>query len=221
MKEIDFIPEWYKSGQKRINSYQRQYVLVTCLFIALLAWSYAAGSFVSYGRASVESTQKLLDNSKPLEQEYTELKGEIAELQKKVFVLERVRSKVDISAVIAELSNLVDDRIVLSKLSFNCTTADTDSANVSKDIIRFSAHPRSSQSALPGANSVVKVVVSGIAAQASDVAKLISSLEESPYFCHVLPGYSRNLKLKQRKATEFEIGCYVANYVSKNERKSQ
>lgn len=221
MKEIDFIPEWYKSGQKRMNSYHRQYALVTCLFIAMLAWSYASKKIVSRASAEIDSNQKQLDNSKPLEQQYNELKDEIAGLEKKAFILERVRSKVDISAVIAELSHIIEDRIVLGKLSFTSVASGTDSTNVSKSIIRFSARAGSSQSVLPEADSVVKVVVSGVAAQASDVAKLISSLEESPYFCRVLPGYSRNLKVRQRMATEFEIGCYIANYISDDERKSQ
>lgn len=221
MKEIDFIPEWYKSGQKKIGSYQRQYALVASLFIALLAWSYTTGSFVSNARASFDSTQRLLEISKPLEQEYNDLKEEVADLEKKVFVLERVRSKVDVSSVIAELSYLIEDRIVLSKLSFKSTTADTDSAKQSKGIVRFSKRSGLSKSALPAANSVVKVVINGVAAQAPDVAKLIARLEESPYFCRVKPGYSRNLKVRQRMATEFEIECYVANYIINNERNSQ
>jgi hypothetical protein len=61
------------------------------------------------------------------------------------------------------------------------------------------------------------VVISGIAAEASDVARLISELEESPYFCRIVPGYSRNKKVGQFMASEFEIGCYVANFVARGE----
>jgi hypothetical protein len=65
-----------------------------------------------------------------------------------------------------------------------------------------------------------KVVINGVAADASDVAELVCRLEDSPYFCLVYPSFSRNKKMTVTKrparedfqVTEFEIGCYLANY---------
>ena len=65
-----------------------------------------------------------------------------------------------------------------------------------------------------------KVVFRGIAAQAGDVAGLICKLEDSPYFFHVIPSFSRNRQLGAKgsdsaggyQVSEFEIGCYLANY---------
>ena len=80
-----------------------------------------------------------------------------------------------------------------------------------------------------------RVVIGGVAADASDVAALICMLEDSPYFCKVVPSFSRtivinvagnpsfnsestnetvqkNEKNKQIKVSEFEISTYLANY---------
>jgi len=65
-----------------------------------------------------------------------------------------------------------------------------------------------------------KVVIKGIALNASDVAELICRLEDSPYFCQVVPSFSRNIKTKtgsgpdamSNQVSEFEISCYLSNY---------
>jgi len=49
---------------------------------------------------------------------------------------------------------------------------------------------------------------------------LICKLDDSPYFCQVVPSFSRNKKMKvgtglageNFQVSEFEISCYLANY---------
>jgi hypothetical protein len=67
-------------------------------------------------------------------------------------------------------------------------------------------------SAIPAEDTRFKVAITGVAAGVEDVANLISQLENSSYFCHVVPGFSRAGKVKDFKVTEFEISCYLANY---------
>jgi len=63
-------------------------------------------------------------------------------------------------------------------------------------------------------------VISGVAADASNVAELLCRLEDSPYFQLVYPSFSRNRNIKtgtnlageNYQASEFEISCYLANY---------
>jgi hypothetical protein len=65
-----------------------------------------------------------------------------------------------------------------------------------------------------------KVVLSGVAADASEVAELICRLEESRYFRQVYPSFSRGVKMKTSsnvageslQMTKFEISCHLANY---------
>ncbi len=79
-----------------------------------------------------------------------------------------------------------------------------------------------------------KVVIAGVAASAGRVATLICKLEDSPYFCLVYPLFSRSKKInpvgrkslsglkagssfdrEDYRASEFEISCYLANYVQR------
>ena len=87
--------------------------------------------------------------------------------------------------------------------------------------------------ALPVGNVRFKVVINGVATDASDVAALVCKLEESLYFCDVTPLYSRNKQLQRKvnsasrpqtmerstlqsrdslRVSEFEISCYLKNY---------
>jgi hypothetical protein len=62
--------------------------------------------------------------------------------------------------------------------------------------------------------------MSGITADSSNVGELICRLEDSPYFCRVIPSFSRTAgqrKIARQvggndKAVEFEIVSYLANY---------
>ncbi len=213
MKEIDFIPEWYRTGRKRMVSYHRQYVLITFLFVALLAWSYLAGSFVSRAEARVDKTLDLLKIEEPLSQTYNKMKAGVADLQSNAHVLERVRPRVDLSHVIAELSHLISDRIMLSRIDVRSEALQSVPTVKKKHVVTIVGQRGQASSALPHENTRSKVAITGIAAEASDVASLISKLEESPWFCRIIPGYSRSNKIKDVVITEFEIGCYIANYV--------
>ncbi|RKY04728.1 MAG: hypothetical protein DRP66_11350 [Planctomycetota bacterium] len=213
MKEIDFIPEWYRTGRKRMVGYHRQYVLIAFLFVALLAWSHAAGSFVSRAKAGVDQTQGLLKIEEPLSQAYNEIKAGVADLQTNAGVLERVRPRVDVSCVIAELSHLISGRIVLGRIDVSSEALQFAPTAEKKHVVTIAAQSNQTSSALPQKSIRSKVAITGIAAEASDVASLISKLEESSWFCRIIPGYSRSKKIKDVAVTEFEIGCYVANYV--------
>ena len=213
MKEIDFIPEWYRTGQKRMVSYQRQYVLMAFLFVALLVWSHATGSFVSRAKAGVDKTQDLLKIEEPLSQTYNKIKAGVVDLQNNAGVLERVRPRVDVSHVIAELSHLISDRIVLGRIDIRSEGLQSVPTAGKRHVVTIAAQGGRTSSSLPQESIRSKVTIAGIAAEGSDVASLISKLEESSWFCRVIPGYSRSKTIKGIVITEFEIGCYVANYV--------
>ena len=81
---------------------------------------------------------------------------------------------------------------------------------------------------LPLGHVRFKVVISGVAADASDVAALICRLEDSPYFFQVVLSFSRSAELKVESilpasggtpkagaditVSEFEIHCDLGNY---------
>ena len=51
MKEIDFLPEWYKSGRRRQVNYRAQYIILSGVFAVMMVWNYVSATSVSKVRA--------------------------------------------------------------------------------------------------------------------------------------------------------------------------
>ena len=74
-------------------------------------------------------------------------------------------------------------------------------------------------------DSKFRVTIKGIAFDPGDIALFVCSLEDSDYFCNVIPSYTRDLKQKvnfsgmkdQGAMSEFALECYLANYVRKQD----
>lgn len=224
MKEIDFLPEWYKSGRQRQVNYRAQMIGLSGVLVIMIVWNFISIHSISKTRAQVEQMNPTQAEAEIVSQEFAGIKSEMAGMRKKVKSMEEMDSKIDIASVLAEMSFLIDDNIVLNKVEF--------------DAERFAGGKQGKESmhtanvpAVAGGNSVgkgklplgdvrFKVVIRGVATGAGDIAELICKLEESPYFCQVYPSFSRNKKMKVEtgekiQVSEFEISCYLANYREK------
>jgi len=224
MKEIDFLPEWYKSGRRRQISYRTQYVALGGIFVVMLVWSFIADRSVSKAKAELAQTTARASFAESGSQEFAKIKDQVTELQKKANILGKIDSKIDVAGVLAEVSFLIDESVVLGRVELGAETF--AGRQEGKTFQRAGAAVRVAGRSFAGkemrslGDVRFKVVISGIAADASDVAELICKLEDSPYFCLVYPSFSRNKKIQVEtglgkenfRVTEFEIGCYLANY---------
>jgi len=217
MKEIDFLPEWYKNSRRRQISYRTQYIVLGCMFVTIMMWNFiaarsisrAAAEFTKMTPTQVEAERTLRDSAG--------IRSQIAQLQKKADVLKNIDSKIDAAGVLAEISFLVNGRIMLSKVEFKAERfVDKKNMKTGGDVL-FTAGGGKEK---PLGDVRFKVVISGIALDASDVAEFTCRLEDSPYFCQAVPSFSRNIKIKaeagpeakNHQVSEFEISCYLSNY---------
>jgi len=216
MKDIDFIPEWYKANQNRKRRYHRQYILLASLLVVMMSWSFFIGQYVDRVHADVEDIQTIFETGKAKVEEGVRLQSEIASLQHQVRILDAATPRTNISAIIAELSYLIQDDIILSKLSFNNEEIKLDheaSSGPSGSIVQINASPQGNKASGVSLDPKrTRVVLTGIAAKPADAAALISRLEQSDYFQQVLPVYTKAKKIKEHDVTEFEIRCFVADY---------
>jgi hypothetical protein len=191
----------------------------------------------SISRAKADLAQIAAENTEVenASRTFAEFKSRISELQKKAALVQEIDSRIDVASVLAELSFLIDKRIVLSRVEL--TAEKFSHEHPQKKLKRAGARPAGGKSgaeqALPLGDVKFKLVIGGVAADAGDVAALICKLEDSPYFSQVVPLFSRNTQIKpdaslsrtsvdsdiptpgaQRtlRASEFEISCYLANY---------
>ncbi|MCH8120234.1 MAG: hypothetical protein IIC00_10965 [Planctomycetes bacterium] len=240
MKEIDFLPEWYKSGQRRQVSYRTQYIALGGVLVVMVVWNFIATHSISKVRAQFAQMATRQTQAEGLSVKLAELKSELRGLQEKTESIEEIDSKIDVAGVLAEMSFLMDEKIVLSKVAFIAEKfEDKRQAKLSSrgTVVRAVRTKLNEKWNLPLGDVRFRVVISGVAANAGEVAALICRLEDSPYFCQVVPSFSRttvinaagNPSLRSRtkglntkgsvqetrgniQVSEFEISSYLANY---------
>lgn len=211
MKDIDFIPEWYKATRKRRKRYHRQYVILATMLALMMGWSFVVGRQVKTVKADVSQIQNVIDRSRKMIDEGSKLEAEIALLKQQTGIMEIAEPRTDISTVVAELSALVGDNIILSRLLLKDETIkELKESAVATAIVKIGAAAEKKDGFLIQTRR--RVTLTGIAAAPADAARLISQLEQSEYFCQETLVYSRPKTVKKHDVTEFEICCYVADY---------
>jgi hypothetical protein len=210
MKEIDFLPKWYKTGKRRRVNYRRQYMIIAGVFVTLIAWSFSANVSISIVSAQVKMMHDSLRNNQQIAQGYTDLQKQLTHLQNKGEVLSKLDTGVDISAVLAELSYLVGNNIILTRLNYSGEVFKLKQAE-SRPSVRLGKNSFNKQTFMPSENVRFKLTLKGTAGNAADVTAFIARLEGSEYLCQVIPGILKNVK--DTSAADFEVSCYVANYI--------
>lgn len=242
MKDIDFLPEWYKNGIRREVSYRTQYMALGGIFLVMAVWSLTASRSISQARAEFADMAAMHTQAESVSGDLAVLEDQFRSLQRRLESMEEIDSRINVADVLAEMSFLIDDEIVLSKVElvsekFPGKQEDKPSTR-SGSVVRAIRVRNRQEQQLPLGNVRFKVVIAGVAANTGDVADLIRKLEESPYFFQVVPSFSRSVELEietapsskaadvvkrtsetrgsvaadSLQASEFEIACYLANY---------
>jgi hypothetical protein len=230
MKEIDFIPDWYKRNIKYKIIYQSQYLALGVIVFIIIIWNFLAVESVSNATARIDQIVPKYAEAEKNTREFINLQKQLEQLREKTLLLEEVDSRINVPSVLAEISFLINERTVLDEVTFVAEEFTLNQQTSGGSTVR------PVESSLPGgANPVIgnvrfKVTISGMTTDASDVAELICKLEDSPYFCQVIPLYSRNTKRRASDKitrnlrfarsdtagdyhlSEFEISCYLDNY---------
>ena len=238
MKEIDFLPSWYKSNRRQQITYRAQYVALAGIFVLMLVSNFVTNKSISRAQGQHVNIQPMEAAAKKVSIEYGKIASEIATLKKKADILKDIDSRVNVGDVLAELSFLVGKKIVLTKVEL--TAEKFQNPQTSNTSTGFAVRPAGADSGgkeeLLIGDVKFKVVLGGVAAGASGVGEFVCRLEGSPYFCSVYPAFTRNKQIKIAAASavqaqnagrisreqeegiqvnEFEIGCYLANFTEK------
>ena len=218
MKEIDFLPEWYKSSRRQQIGYQTQYIILGILLVAMVLWNFGAAHSISKAQARLARTATQQDEAEKNVQAFEKIRSELTQLQKQADILQEIDSRVNVANILGEISYIVDKRIALTKLQLVAERLGNKKGGESGLLAPDSV--TGGKNTMPFGDVRFKVVISGVAANAGDVAKLISRLEDSPYFQQVYPLFSKAKKVKVKtdsseqeyQLNEFEISCCLENY---------
>lgn len=218
MKEIDFLPEWYKNSRRQQIGYQTQYIILGMVFVAMVLWNFGAVHSISKAQAKLARTAPQQAEAEKNVQVFEKVKGEVTQLRKQAGILEEIDSKVNVASVLGEISFIVDRRIALSRLQLVAEKFGNRKSD--RSVLLAADGGVGNKNAMAFGDTRFKVVINGVAADAGDVAKLICRLEDSPYFQQVYPLFSKAKKVKAKtesseqeyQLNEFEISCYLENY---------
>ena len=214
MIEIDFLPEWYDSNRRRQLSFRTQYLALGCVVVVMVVWHVAAVHKVSRTRKQLAKSPAVQTQS--ASDEFARLKNQVAELQRKAQQIEALGSRIDVPAVIGELSFLIDEKMVFSSLEL--VAEKFQSVQHEQQKSRRGVRPAADSPKSPSVGNVrFKITIKGVACDAGDVARLVVALEDSPYFREITSSW-RNRTIKNTspseefEVSEFDIGCYLGNY---------
>ena len=214
MKEIDFIPSWYHENRRRRSWYVRRYVTILILTAIWMLGNLIAGGIISNAYGNLDSLRTSYEKGLQKIDQARKLEVRLAELIRQEQVLQHLCPRTEVSPVLAELSSRIGDRIVLTNLSLIQTSLENlDSPRQTMSgAVQVKNSAAVADESIFKSDTVQKVVLAGIAVDGSEVAALISRLEESEYFARVVPVFSRNQSRFDTTVTEFEIRCVVADF---------
>jgi hypothetical protein len=213
MKEIDFIPSWYHENRQRRNWYFRRYVTILLVTGIWMIGNLIAGGIISRAYADLDSLRSSYEQGLKKVELARKLESRLLTLTRQSRMLQHLRPRTEISPILAELSSCIGDRVVLTDVSLVQTPLEgaESSRPAGAVAVQIKNGPDRGESMLKS-DTVMKVTLSGIAADGAEVASLISRLEESDYFTRVVPVYSKNQMRFNTTVTEFEIHCVVADF---------
>jgi Tfp pilus assembly protein PilN len=216
MIEIDFIPQWYRISRNRRLWYQRQFLILGGIAILVALWCFIAGRSLSQARADLRVAHSEFESEIGKIQRYERLQIQYSALQMKAKALDSIVPRTSYASVLAELSHCVGPSVVMKKLSICSEPVDAGQQGDSVSVVGRTTKQNSAAGAdkttdqLPATQT--RIVLVGYAADAQQVAVLISAMEQSNYFFRVVPVYSKNEIVGRRNITEFEIQCVLADF---------
>jgi hypothetical protein len=232
MKDIDFLPEWYKEGRRRRLHMRRQYVVLAVFFLVMVTYNTLATHRISKASAELNRLEDRRFWAEGILYEYDAVSEQLSARQAKVATVQQADARIDVAAVLAEISYVIGDGVVLKRLDFISEPLASDEKTTDRPEAAVRTAPSSRASTTTGSLGPVRfrLALAGIAVDSAEVGALVCRLEDSLYFQQVRPlntiqiGTSGTESPSARRdaipskdrasvsGTEFEITCYLANY---------
>jgi len=237
VKEIDFLPEWYKEGKRRRVHMRQQCVALGLLFVAMIAYNTISAHRIASATAELEQFEGQRRYAETVMHRFDVLSRELGAYQAEAESLAQMDSRIELAAVMAEISHVIGEHVVLSRVEFiaESVARDIKAQRRSGSAVRAAGLGRNATRPVPLGGVKFRILLVGVAADPGNVGDLVCRLEESSYFRDVHSSGFRNgtievptlrsqepmsqatkKPLSEQKETlqvsEFEITCYLANY---------
>jgi hypothetical protein len=234
VKEIDFLPEWYLEGKRRKVCIRRQCLALGLIVMGMVTYNTIAARRIDTAAAALEQLEDHRIQAEDVMHRFESLSREVSEYRTKADELRRMDSRIESAAVLAEISHIIGDRIILNQLEFTAEPVAPADQNATRGNSAVRA-VGTKQTSIPLGDVKFRILLAGVAANPEDVGELVCRLDESTYFRDVHSSGFRNdtIDIPESRATgsaepegqksatetkrtvqvsEFKITCYLANY---------
>jgi hypothetical protein len=231
VKELDFLPEWYKDDRRRHVHVRRQYVALAVVFFVMMVFNATATHRASRAAAHVANLENQRVCAEAVVQEFDGLTRKVNDLKAQANLVEQMDSRVDIAAILAEMSHVIGGSIVLRKVEIAAEPFARADEKAQGSVVRLAGTTAHGEEGNALGPVKFRIVLTGVAAHPAEVADLVCKLDESQYFQQVHPSFYGNARVQvgarttpgspdgraaktpgALEMTEFEIVCYLANY---------
>jgi len=236
VREIDFLPEWYRTRKRHQRHVRRQYMILTVAFLVMMGYNLTSMHRITRASGELARSERARVAAQNVIDEFNTVTAALNRVRVKADVIERVDSRIDVAAVLAEMSHIIGETVVLSRVEFVAAPFEE------KDNVL----PASAAGVRPADNKTdtggdalqshvrFRILLTGVAVSPADVAALVCRLDDSPYFQRVHTSFWRSGKLQlsapaapgagklaenaterpggSLDVTEFEIVCDLGNY---------
>lgn len=208
---INLIPKDFNQSLSVRTSRRRALVAALCTVVAVGGWGIAEGMMLRRDRltlARLSAEASVLDT---INAELTTVRTSVTNLQTQLAWQAQVGLPLEVSRVIAAIANMMDDGMVLTRLTMNAgppprNWAATDSRKPTTLRERQSAISRSAQ---PEVSRVLIGAVEGQVCDATSLSAFLERLERRSPFSHVQMEYARPGRNLPEGFQEFRISFAI------------
>ena len=210
MQNVDFLPERIKAQRHRRRQIVKQTYMLTICLAGLALLGYVRDGRIQSVRAELAQLgEPEADISLQL-QRRTDLEREKADLYVIQQIDEQLGSRLSTYMLLSEMQRLVRQPMVLTQLSIETIQVSGTDGEAGRVNRTFRSHvagraPGTSDSAVKR----LRLTLTGLAREDVDVANFIGQLSACPLFRDVNMGYSKDIKVGDRTARQFQASCYV------------
>ena len=217
MKDVNLLPDWYKQKRRLKISRRSQYAALVVMMALLFVWNMVITDSYVDMTDHVLDIEKKVAASTQVDAEFDKMKQNIIKLQSQKETWKKIRRYFSVSAVIAEIGSLTDDKILIDKIE--CLRYKIKESKQTQNATRTTDADDSKQ--MPGIGQVTfQIAISGITETGADLARFVQNVEMSQYFNRTYPKYTKKktVQLSDHKGRGeynvhgFEVVCYLDNY---------
>ncbi len=196
MREIDFLPDWYRHVMRRRKRLMVQAACSITLLAAIGLRAVYSRHHATVAEAAVIQTENQIARAASDAREVDRLTNLRQRWARQVQRIERLGTHVEAARLLAALDDAMPSGVALSDLQ-----VDTDE--------RPSTTAPSSGSAVPSNDRRLRVRLEGLAASPGELEKFLARLKATPFFEQVSMGFNKNTLDAGRTVQQFEISFSI------------